>query len=389
MYIANNARKQKGVEMIAACDVDANRLAKAVETFGKECKGYKDFRDLLARDDIDAVTIGTPDHWHVLVALEALRRKKDIYCEKPLTLTIAEGKALVKAARESGRIFQVGTQQRSEGPQWRLACELVRNGRVGPLRRIETLIGANPRGGPFQTSEPPKELNWNFWQGQTPDVPYIKERCHYQFRWWYEYSGGKMTDWGAHHNDIAQWALGTDDSGPVAVEAIGEPPPTDGKSYNCHANFMVLYTYKLPKQPEHWHKDGVQLVCSSLENGVRFTGGDDKAHLAKTLFVSRNGAEFKASDPKIIEEPLPKDAIRLYESGNHMANFIDCVRTRKPTICPAEVGHRSVSVCHIGVIALRSGKRLKWDPVNEEFVGDEEANKWLSREMRKPWSLEA
>src|SRR5262249_13667492 len=152
-----------------------------------------------------------------------------------------EGKALVKVAKETGRIFQVGTQQRSEGPQWRLACELVRNGRLGELRRVETLIGENEVGGPFTVTSPPPELDWDFWQGQTPDVPYIKERCHFTFRWWYEYSGGKLTDWGAHHLDIAQWALDMDNSGPVAVEAIGTSPSTDGKSYNCHHHFTVLY----------------------------------------------------------------------------------------------------------------------------------------------------
>jgi hypothetical protein len=197
-----------------------------------------------------------------------------------------------------------------------------------------------------------------------------------------------MTDWGAHHNDIAQWALGMDGNGPVAVEAIGTPPPTDGKSYNCHPHFMVVYNYKTPLGD----KGEVKLVCSSLENGVRFTGDP-----GKTLFVSRNKAEFKASDPKIIEEPLPKDAVRLYVapgSGGHkehVLNWIESIRSRKPTICPADVGHRSVTVCHLGTIALRSGKRLKWDPVKEEFVGEnaEAGNAMLSREMRKPWKLEA
>jgi predicted dehydrogenase len=380
--IMNAARGQKGVEVVAVCDVDAKRRKETAKKVGKDCKDYEDFRELLDRQDINAVTIGTPDHWHVLVALYALRKGKDVYCEKPLTLTIGEGKVLVEVAKQTGRIFQVGSQQRSDAT-FRLACELVRNGRLGKVRRVETLIGANPRGGPFKQEEPPEGLNWDFWQGQTGPVPYIKQRCHYEFRWWYEYSGGKMTDWGAHHNDIAQWALGMDGNGPVEVEAIGEPPPHDGKSYNCHPNFTVFYRYKSDKQPSFWHKDGVQLVCSCLENGVRFTGDP-----GKTLFVSRNRAEFKASDPKIIDEPLPKDAVRLYASNNHMGNFIDCVRSRKETICPAEVGHRSVSVCHLGVIALRTGMRLRWDPKAERFT-DEEANKMLTRPMRAPWKLDA
>ncbi len=370
--ILNDARRQKGVEVVAVCDVDARHRKDTAQQVGKDCKDYEDFRQLLDREDINAVTIGTPDHWHTLIALYALRKGKDVYCEKPLTLTIQEGQVLVEVAKQTGRIFQVGTQQRSNAT-FRLACELVRNGRLGKLRRVETLIGANPRGGPFKEEEPPGELNWDFWQGQTGPVHYVKQRCHHDFRWWYEYSGGKMTDWGAHHNDIAQWALGMDGSGPVAVEAIGEPPPTDGKSYNCHPNFTIFYQYA---------KD-VQLVCSCLENGVRFRGDP-----GKTLFVSRNKAEFKASDPKIIAEPLGKDAVRLYASSNHMGNFIECVRSRKPPVCPAEVGHRSVSVCHLGVIALRTGKRLKWDPAKERF-DDDEANKMLSRPLRAPWKLEA
>jgi len=385
-----DALASKQVELVAVCDVDRKHAEDAVKKLGKdssEVKIYKDFRELNDRKDIDAVIVATPDHWHTLCAIDAMRKKKDVYCEKPLTLTIAEGKALVKVAKDTERIFQVGSQQRSD-PTFRLACELVRNGRLGKLRRVETLIGENPRGGPFKTEEPPSELDWDFWQGQTPDVPYIKERCHYQFRWWYEYSGGKMTDWGAHHNDIAQWALDMDGNGPVAVEAIGTPPASDGRSYNTHPHFMVHYLYKTPLG----EKGEVRLICSSLENGVRFTGDP-----GKTLFVSRNKAEFKASDPKIIDEPLKDDAVRLYKSPGagghkeHVLNWLECIKSRKPTICPSEVGYRSVTVCHLGTIALRTGLRLQWDPKKEEFVGpDAEAgNKMMSREMRKPWKLEA
>jgi predicted dehydrogenase len=370
-YILDQARRDPNVRMVAVCDVDANRRKATAKKVGGGCKDFEDFRQLLDNGDLNAVTVGTPDHWHTLVAIAALKKGKDVYCEKPLTLTIEEGKALVKVAKDTGRIFQVGSQQRSDG-RFRLACELVRNGRLGKVKTVETWIGSNPKGGPFKITEPPPELNWDFWQGQTPKVDYIKQRCHYEFRWWYEYSGGKMTDWGAHHNDIAQWGLGMDGSGPVAVEATGEAPSTDPHSYNCHPTFKVTYTYG----------NGTKLICTSKENGVRFEGED-----GKWLFVSRSKIE--ASDPKLLEEPLPPDAVRLYVSNNHMGNFLEGVRTRKATVCPAEVGHRSVSVCHLGVIALRSGKKLKWDPAQEVFVGDAEANKWLSRPMRAPWKLEA
>lgn len=378
--IMNDARNTKAVEYVAACDVDANHLDRAAKTIGPDCKKYKDFRELLDRKDINAVTIATPDHWHTLIAIDALRKGKDVYCEKPLTLTVAEGIALTKVAKETGRIFQVGSQQRSDS-RFRLACELVRNGRIGKLKQVETRIGGNPKGGPFKVEAPPAGLDWDMWLGQAPKVDYVKERCHYEFRWWYEYSGGKMTDWGAHHNDIAQWGIGADGSGPVAVEAEGTAPSKEPNTYNCHPSFKITYTYA----------DGVKLICSdkqlpgSLEskenNGILFVGEKDQ-----WIFVKRG--KIFASDEKLIKEPLPKDANRLYLSPGHMMNFVNGVRDRKPCICTAEVGHRSVTVCHIGVIALRTGKKLKWDPVKQQF-DDADANKMLSREMRAPWKLEA
>jgi predicted dehydrogenase len=397
--IAHDALNTKqGVQYVAVCDVDGRHRDNAVQDMKKrkqEVKAYTDFRELLADKDIEAVTIATPDHWHALVAIEALRRKKDVYCEKPLTLTIAEGIALTKVARETGRVFQVGSQQRSD-KNFRLACELVRNGRLGTIKRVESRIGANPQSPVLPKVDPPRELDWDFWLGPTPKVDYVElergrqiyTRCHYEFRWWYDYSGGKMTDWGAHHNDIAQWGLGMDDSGPVAVEAVGKEPEKGANRYNCHPTFKVTYTYK----------NGAQLVCSDNQlkdaldrpkdarrnrhsNGVLFVGekGD-------WIFVTRGF--ITASDKKLLEEKLPGDAHRLYVSNNHMGNFLSCVRNRKPTICPAEVGHRSVTVCHLGVIALRSGKKLTWDPQAQHFVDDAEADKWLSRKMRAPWKLE-
>jgi predicted dehydrogenase len=394
--IAHEALKTKHAQYVAVCDLDARHRKAAVDDMKKnnqEVKDYKDYRELLDNKDIQAVSIAVPDHWHTLVAIEALRKGKDVYCEKPLTLTVAEGQALLKVAKETKRVFQVGTQQRSEfGGRFRLACELVRNGRIGKVQRVETRIGGlNPyQTGPFKKAPVPEGLDWDFWQGQTQAVDYIPERCHYEFRWWYEYSGGKMTDWGAHHNDIAQWGLGMDESGPVAVAGIGVAN-RQPDCYNVHSSFLVAYTYP----------NGVKLLCSDAQlpdtpdpKETKNAGGRPQRHDNGVLFLGEGGKwifvnreAISASDPKLIEEPLPKDATRLYESTNHMGNFLDCVVSRKPTICPAEIGHRSVNVCHIGVIALRTGKRLKWDPAQERF-DDEGANKMLSRPMRAPWKLD-
>jgi predicted dehydrogenase len=416
--IAQDAINTKlGAQFVAVCDVDRRHRERAAKEFqekGMDVEQYSDFRQLLDRKDIEAVNIAVPDHWHALIAIDALRKGKDVYCEKPLTLTIAEGQAVVKVAKETGRVFQVGSMQRSDG-RFRLACELVRNGRIGKVVRVETRIGANPTSPSLPEVPVPEGLDWDFWLGPAPKVAYIEKmiekkvekngktqvetqtwtRCHYEFRWWYEYSGGKMTDWGAHHNDIAQWGLGMDDSGPIAVVAEGEEPSRDPNRYNCHPTFKVTYTYANgaelvcahtqlpgavdPRETVKKDKDGKERK-ERHDNGVLFAGEG-----GKWIFVSRG--ILTASDPKLIEEPLPGDAKRLYHSDNHMANFLSCMRSRKETIVPAEVGHRSVTVCHIGVIALRTGKKLKWDPVTERF-DDAEANKLLSREMRDPWKLE-
>ncbi|HEX8202465.1 MAG TPA: Gfo/Idh/MocA family oxidoreductase [Isosphaeraceae bacterium] len=368
----------KGVKCVAVCDVDANRRDKAASDFGG-AKAYHDFRELLARDDIDAVIIGTPDHWHTIPAIAAMKAGKDVYCEKPLTLTIAEGQALVRVARSTGKVLQTGSQQRSDD-RFRLACELVRNGRIGKVQTVETRIGDNPKKGPFPTSPVPEGLDWDFWLGQTPEVEYVKERCHYEFRWWYEYSGGKMTDWGAHHNDIAQWGLGADGTGPVGIDSEGSEPIDEPNSYNTHPNFKVTYTYG---DDVGQYGRGAKVLCTSGgENGVRFEGEGG------WIFVNRGKIE--ASEAKLLEEKLADDAVRLYVSRDHMGNFLECLRTREKPICDVEIGHRSVSVCHLGVISLRmGGRKLVWDPDREHFVGDALANLMLSRPMRAPWKLEA
>ena len=381
----HDVKRHKAFRIVACCDVDKKHLEGVAKMAEKEYKNevarYGDFRELCARKDIDAVVIATPDHWHTLTAIAALRGGKDVYCEKPLTLTINEGKALLKVARETERVFQVGSQQRSD-LYFRLACEVVRNGRLGKKLSIETRIGENPQGGPFKVESPPAELDYDFWLGQAPKEDYVKERVHYEFRWWQAYSGGKMTDWGAHHNDIAQWGLGMDQSGPVEVEAMGYEPEQRPYCYNHPRNFEITYRYA----------NGSQVVCMGRgENGVLFTGEPikqkGKPDISRWVFVDRG--HIRASNEFILLEPLPSSATRLHVSHDHMGNFLDCVRSRKRPICDIEIGHRSVSVCHLGNIALKLKRKLKWDPAKEEFSSDEEANHLLSREMRSPWKLEA
>jgi predicted dehydrogenase len=370
--------------VVAVCDVDADHLDRAVKQYPGS-KPFSDFRKLLERKDVDVVLNATPDHWHTLVNLAALRAGKDVYSEKPLTLTIDEGKRLVKAVRETGRVLQTGSQQRSDG-RFRLAVQAVRAGRLGKLTQVTTILPAGPVDGPFQPQPVPKGLNWDVWQGQTRPHDYMKERCHLFFRYWLDYSGGTMTDWGAHHNDIARWALNVD--GPATVEAKVLTKPAPG-GYTAPGEYEVEYTYA----------SGVRHVCKSTTvnnifgakardpkpgerpHGVLFEGQDG------WLYVTRGKIE--ASKPEILKDPVTEKAAQVAVSNDHMGNFFECVKTRKTPICEAEVGHRSASLCHLGVIALRLGRKLKWDPAKEEFIADKEANGYLAREQRKPWTYDA
>jgi predicted dehydrogenase len=369
-------------KIVAVCDVDASHLATAQRDF-PGVEGYSDFRKLLERDDIDAVICGTVDHWHTLVAMAAMKAGKDIYCEKPLTLTIDEGKRLVDVQRQTNRILQTGTQQRSDA-HFRLACDLVRNGRIGKISKVEVWLPAGLRQGPFRTSKVPEGFDYDFWMGQTPEIPYVKERTHFSFRYWWDYSGGTMTDWGAHHNDIVLWALEKDHSGPVSVEGKQLVDMIPG-GFTAASEYAVTYTYDNgvvhtcnSTTASEWH-GGVK-DRNGQQHGIKFHGADG------WIWVTRG--VITASDRSLLTKKLPEDAPRVYVSNDHMANFIDCVKSRKPTICPAEIGHRSASLCHLGVIAIRLGRKLKWDPAKEQFIGDDEANKHLSRPMRKPYDYD-
>lgn len=359
-----------GVKVVAACDVDKQHLNEAADAFGPDCRKYTDFREVLAQKDIDAVVIGTPDHWHSYIAIAAMKAGKDVYCEKPLTLTIDQGRKIVKVWRETGAIFQTGSQQRSDA-RFRLACELVRNGRIGKIKTVEARLPTGPTGGPFPSIPVPSDFDWEMWQGPAPETEYVKERTHGTFRWWLDYSGGMLTDWGAHHNDIAQWGLGYDRSGPISVEGLAKGVCIGHNCYNTFPEFDMHFTYD---------NGAVLRVTNEGENGVHFEGEEG------WIFVSRSKIE--ASDQKLLDEPLPANATRLYVSNDHTGNFIDGIRTRKQTICDAEIGHRSVTISHLANICLRlGGDKLEWDPAKEQFKNNPAANAMLSRPARKPWRV--
>jgi predicted dehydrogenase len=366
--------------VVALCDVDEGHVENAGKVWPMAAKEH-DFRKIMDRKDVEVVVCGTVDHWHTLVSLAAMRAGKDVYCEKPLTLTIDEGKRLVDAQTKTKRVLQTGSQQRSD-MNFRLAVELVRNGRLGKIKEVDVWLPAGRKEGPFKAAAVPKGFDWDLWQGPTPAVEYVPERTHVAFRYWWDYSGGTMTDWGAHHNDIVRWAL--DQQGPVKVSGKPTVEMISG-GFTAASEYGVEYTYA----------DGVVHRCRSTaannwfggvvdakgqQHGIKFHGADG------WIFVTRGKIE--ASDPELLKKPLPASATRVIASNDHMGNFFESVRSRKLPICDAEVGHRSASICHLGVIAMRLGKELKWDPAKEEF-DDKDANKWLAREPRKPWSYEA
>ena len=370
-------------DVVAVCDVDKSHVERAIKRYthdGKSPTGFSDFRKLLERKDIHGIINGCPDHWHSLVNIAAAKSGKDIYSEKPLTLTIDEGKHVVKAVRDNKVVLQTGTQQRSD-PRFRMACEMVRNNRIGKLKEVTVYLPAGRREGPFASKPVPAELDWDFWQGQAPAVDYVPERCHTWFRYWYEYSGGTMTDWGAHHMDIGYWAIGL--PAPTKIESKALSVPIPG-GYTTIADYEVKFTYpngvvfNVRSTPDD-DPFGGTIKKDGQRNGIRFEGSDG------WIWVNRD--TIKASDMDMLHKPLPEGAERLYFSNDHMGNFFNCMQSRKDPICAVEIGHRSASVCHLGAISLRTGKALEWDPEKEVFVGDNAAlaNSYATREMRKPY----
>lgn len=382
--ITNRARRFG--DIVAVCDVDAHRAeaAKAKQGEGK-AEIFSDYRKLLDRKDIEVVTIGTPDHWHTKIAIEAMKAGKDVYCEKPLTLTIDEGKLICKVVKDTGRVFQVGTQQRSQdGSRFLTAIALAQHGRLGKIKAVTCSIGGAPASGPLKKETPPDHLDWEKWLGQAPLVDYIPRRCHYEFRWWYEYSGGKMTDWGAHHVDIATWLIGEDHSGPISVAGEATHPvpfengyPTLDNQYNTATAFKVTCKYK----------SGVEVIIRhDMQNGILVEGEDGR------IFVSRGALKGKPVED-LKDNPLPEDAItKLYkgkEPGDHMGNFFACLKTREQPISDVFTHHRAMTTCHLANIAIRLGRALKWNSETEQIEGDDEANAWQKRTQRKGYEITA
>jgi predicted dehydrogenase len=370
--------------VVALCDVKEKQMENLAQRYaqnGPAPATASDFRKILERKDVDIIVNGTPDHWHSLINIGAAKAKKDVYGEKPLTLTIDEGKHVVKAVRENKIVFQTGTQQRSDR-RFRLACELVRNGRIGKLQTVEVFVPAGLREGPFDHHQQvPPGLDWDRWLGQAPKVDYMKERAGNTFRWWWDYAGGPVTDWGAHHNDIARWGIGQD--GPIAVEAKETVGPIEGGFTTCKEfEATLLWANGIKQIVKTTTADspfGGVIDKNGQRNGVRFTGTDG--------WIWVNRGDLSASKDEIYQTPLPDNAIKLEVSSNHMGNFMDCVKSRKDPIAKVEEGHRSAVIGHLIIIALRTGRKFQWDPAQERFVGDgaQEGNAHLAREMRKPY----
>jgi len=353
--------------------VDDSYAQRGTATGSKACDAYVDFREIIARDDIDAVCVTTPDHWHAIPAIMAAAAGKDIYCEKPMSLTIAEGRAMASAVGRYGTVFQTGTQRRSD-QLYRHICELVRNGRIGTLRRVIATIAPNNKEAPPRDWQPmpvPDWLDYDRWLGPAPWAPYHKDRCLYTFRFGADYSGGQTTNLGAHGIDLVQWANGTDDTGPVEVEDLGGRFPADGLFTTAtHVHFRARYA------------NGVELVCKTDEGGsLRFEGTDG------WIYVQTDRGEVTSEPESVKSSVIRPDEVQLYESNDHHRNLIDCVKTRGVTAAPVEIGHRSVTICHLGNIAMKLQQKLRWDPDAERFTNSEEANQMLSRPLRGPWHL--
>jgi len=379
-------------DFLAVCDADKAHAdhARADARIGKgKADAYEDYRKVLDRKDIDAVVIGTPDHWHTKVLIDAMRAGKDAYCEKPLTLTIEEGKQIGRVARETGRVVQVGTQQRSDhNGVFLLAVAIVRAGRIGKVKKVTAAIGGGPTGGPFASEKPPAELNWDLWLGQAPKVDYTPNRCHNNFRWWYEYSGGKLTDWGAHHIDVSQWAIGRDGSGPSSIEVVKGELPVEYKDgyaavadrYNTTTHFIVKAEFQ----------DGPTLeIRDDTENGVTFEGTGGRVFVTRDR-IDLSGGAVDALTKSPVAESLLVELRKGKKVGGHMANFIECCRDRSEPVSDVWSHHRAMTTCHLANIAIRlGGRKLQWDPVKEEIVGDSEANAWQTRPQRAGYEINA
>jgi len=388
--------------IMAACDLDSHRVEDARtlinEYYGKKTgkkydgvTSYTNYQELLANKDVDAVVISTPDHWHAIIAIHAVQAGKDVYLQKPASLTIAEGRALSDAVHRSGRIFQIGSQQRST-PQFRYAAELVRNGRIGQLRTVQIGLPGDPAGEVEPTMPVPKNLNYDMWLGSTPVVSYTEKRVHPQVGYdrpgWLrceQFGAGMITGWGAHHIDSAHWGMDTEYTGPVEIWGTAEFPARG------------LWDVHGPFKTEAMYANGVHMIVSGdFPNGIRFEGTDGWIFVSRgneTVTASDPVTKLKdpqalaASDPKIITSVIGPDEIHLYDSKEHHGNWLDCIRSRQQPIAPVEVAHRACSACLLHHMAMKLKRKLYWDPNRERFKNDDEANGLLSRPQRTPYTL--
>ncbi len=391
-------------DFAALADVDANVLGdnvnKVEKAQGKKPDAFKDYRKVLDRKDIDAVMIATPDHWHTKIAVEAMLAGKDVYCEKPLTLTIDEGKLIEKVVKDTGRVFQVGTMQRTESDRRFLqAIALIRAGRIGTVKKVTCGIGGMESSPVIPVAQVPEELDWDFWLGPAPKVAYralpqlrtgygggvpLFSNCHYSVRNWHEYSGGKLTDWGAHHVDIACWALGATDTGPSKISPVQYNLPVEYKDgwpvvddrYNAATQFKIQVA--MPNDVE-------MIIASEGDNGILFEGTEGR------FFVNRGKITGKPVED-LKDKPLPEGAIEEVYGGpvsaNHTANFTEAMKSRKQPISDVWSHNRMLEICHLANIAMRLGRELAWDPAKREIPGDAQANSFLAREYRKGFEID-
>lgn len=394
--------------VVAACDVDTKRAKDCkdlVEKYYAKNKGkdpyiavktYQDYREMLTDPAIDAVIISTPDHWHAQIAIEAALAGKHIYMQKPASLTIEEGRIMSDVVHRTGVVFQIGSQQRSFNPwpQFKIACELVRNGRIGDIKSLQVGLPGDPPGGSTKAMPVPENLDYNMWLGSTPDVYYTEERVHPQADYdrpgWLrceQFGAGMITGWGAHHIDTAHWAMGTEYTGPVEVMAEAAFPGADSGLWNVHGDFKVEAKYA---------NGATMYISGAYPNGVRFEGTDG------WIFVTRGNVgvtasdpttrtsskALDASDPKILQSVIGEDEVHLYHSEEQHGNWLDCIKTGKETVAPVEVAHRSCSACLVSHIAMKTGRKLYWDPVRERFRNDDEANSMLRRPQRFPYGYD-
>jgi myo-inositol 2-dehydrogenase / D-chiro-inositol 1-dehydrogenase len=363
--------------MLACCDVDRKRAEGFAARYGAGCQVYSDYRRILDRKDVDVVTIGTPDHWHAKMLVDAMAADKDVYCEKPMTLTVEEGKQICRAAERTRRVVQVGTQQRSEYEGLFLrAVALARGGRLGGKLRATACVGQAKRGGPFPSAEPPANLDWDLWLGQAPAAPYCPQRTHYDFRWWREYSGGQVTHWGIHHVDIAMWAMGLENTGPAEIEGNGDFPAVDN-GFNVPTTFRCTMRFT----------GGATIVLSSEKNALVLEGENGRISVDRRHLTGKPVETLSENERLRLHEQV----VQLYrgkQPGSHIGNFFQCVRERSRPISDVFTHHRAITACHLCNIAMQVRRKLKWDPVKEIILGDDEASAMLSRRQRSPYTIE-